>query len=136
MAYKVKPPKCSCEFWRRERRVKKAPNEEIVSLKYEMGEIRKAINSISQIHQGGSARARELGLIMSGARADIKSIAQVTTIDSTMKQVVKQAEKNFNDNQRDRFWLSMGVHYLRELYHQKHLRCLEIRNNERKGINS
>lgn len=131
MGYKVKPPKCGCEFWRRERRVKKPYSEEIVGLKYEMACIRKSIDTISRINEAGREHRIELGLLMAGARSNIKEIAKVTTVSDTQKRNVRIREKQFFNNETDQFWTSMAIHYLRELHQQKHLRCLQIRREQR-----
>ncbi len=134
MAYKVKPPKCGCEFWRRERRVKKAPNDEIIVLKIEMAEIRGIIATIINTRVEHSSKVSELGYIMSGHRENIRSIAKVTTISKEQKRAAKIAEKTFRAASDKSYKLSLGVHYLLRLHNQMHLRCLEIRDNERKGI--
>jgi hypothetical protein len=130
MGYKVKPPKCGFEFWRRERRIKKPYSEEIVRLKYEMSEIRNAIKAIHRVQEEGSAKSIELGLLMVGARANIKELTKVTTVSKEQKNEVRSRENKYFNNQTDRFWVIMGVHYLRELHRQKQLRCLVIRREQ------
>ena len=49
MGYKVKPPKCGCEFWRRERRVKKAPHPEILIRKLEIKRLKCSIQNVREI---------------------------------------------------------------------------------------
>lgn len=133
MGYKVKPPKCGCEFWRRERRVKRAPNEEILALKEEMKEIRAIMDVIKKVQVGHSCKVKELGLIMSGQRADIKSIAQVTTVSTEQKRAVRTAEKKFRVASDDSYKFTMGLYYLSRLHNQLHMRCLEIRREQREN---
>ena len=133
MGYKVKPPKYGCEFWRRERRVKRAPNDEILALKEEMKEIRASMAVIEKVRVEHSCNVKELSFIMSGHRADIKSISQVTTVPPEQRRAVKTAEKKFrvavDDNQK----FTMGIYYLSRLHNQMHMRCLEIRREEREN---
>ena len=133
MGYKVKPPKCGCEFWRRERRVKCAPNDEILALKVDMKEIRTIMDTIKNTNVEHSCKVRELGLIMSGQRADIKYIAQVTTVSPEQKRAVKTAEKKFRTASDSSCKLSMGIYYLSRLHNQLHMRCLEIRREQREN---
>lgn len=133
MAYKVKPPKCGCEFWRRERRVKRTPNEEIIVLKMEMAEIREIMSTIKSTRAEHSEKVRELGLIMSGHQANIKSLASVTSVSKEQKLAVRSAERKYRTTSDTNYKLSMSLYFLSRLHNQMHMRCLEIRREQREN---
>lgn len=132
MGYKVKPPKCSCEFWRRERRVKKAFNPAIVELKNEMKEIKQEIETLDRLRNEICTSHRETCLRLDGLLAERRTWLTTTgDVSSKLLNEIRLEKLKRKENICKLDHLAMTRYRLFREIQAKHKQCLAIRQTER-----
>ncbi len=133
MGYKVKPPKCGCEFWRRERRVKKAPHPEILIRKLEIKRLKCSIQNVREIISDTiRQQGRAGGLVLEYAEAIREKNRFGIDLADFDTRPMKTSSKSWKQYSRRADKLCDTLIHLQELRNKLHRECLEIRFNERK----
>lgn len=128
----IKQPKCSEEFWRREKRVKVKPNWEIIRLKEDRAKLQSELKTLNRLIIEKSEEFADACVMVKGLVSTQKVWCNTTGYpDARTKVKLDKWNKKKRSLQKECECLQNSRAAMIRLSNRLHLECLSIRLTER-----